>query len=332
MGDLMNKKELKNVPNERFVKELEDIANDILTTKQVILCGYIKIGELLTEAKSKCKHGEWLPFLKDSRIKFSESTARKYMKIYRVLSPYIQYSNLFNELNFSNLYNLCMLNEDQIEEALTTSNDVKELKEAINNYTKPKNVPDERFNEEINKKDEEIKKLKYELEKQRYFTWNDTELGKLYTPYLFTADSCLEYYSKFQNYLIETDKYKFSDEFNSKLTYFKTGFKLYSLSVYLETLKNSIKDYECYYLECEEIDDPKLAEYDMLHLNRLDEILEFLTPSTIANIPSNEELFNRYNDLLEPIEAGIDLITVITVISKLILEHHDTLNTGDLVQ
>ena len=323
MKDLLNKKELKIVPNERFDKELEEIANDILTTKQVILCGYIKIGELLTEAKSKCKHGEWLSFLKDSRIKFSESTARKYMKIYRVLSPYMQYSNLFNELNFSNLYNLCMLDEEKIEEALTTSNDVKELQKTINNYRKPKNVPNERFDEEIKKKDEEIKKLKYELEIQKYFNWNDSQIGELHKTYKLTAESCFEFYSKFQTYLIETDKYKFpdvSDEFNSKLIYLKNCFKIYGLYTYLDTLKRSIRHYECEYLEFEESIDPKLAEYDMLHLNRLDELLEFLTADIIVKIPLDEELLKKYNDLLDPIESNIDLTTLITIISKFILE------------
>jgi hypothetical protein len=42
----------------------------------------IEIGRELTEAKEKCKHGEWLPFL-EKEVDFSERSASDYMKIYK---------------------------------------------------------------------------------------------------------------------------------------------------------------------------------------------------------------------------------------------------------
>src|SRR6266404_1444826 len=53
------------------------------------ICGYaritigkaIRIGGLLAEQKSKCKHGEWLPWI-EANIQFTDRTARNYMRVY----------------------------------------------------------------------------------------------------------------------------------------------------------------------------------------------------------------------------------------------------------
>ena len=37
-------------------------------------------GELLLQAKGQCRHGEWLPWLKEN-VRFSERTAQAYMQV-----------------------------------------------------------------------------------------------------------------------------------------------------------------------------------------------------------------------------------------------------------
>jgi hypothetical protein len=39
-----------------------------------------RAGELLTEAKAQCQHGQWLPWLK-ANVSFSERTAQNYMRV-----------------------------------------------------------------------------------------------------------------------------------------------------------------------------------------------------------------------------------------------------------
>lgn len=41
----------------------------------------LEVGRLLTEAKAACKHGEWLPWLREKCV-FAERTAQAYMRLY----------------------------------------------------------------------------------------------------------------------------------------------------------------------------------------------------------------------------------------------------------
>lgn len=59
--------------NERHAK-MDRLAKDALENA-------IRIGELLTNEKDKCKHGEWLPWIK-ANVQFSDRTANTYMRLF----------------------------------------------------------------------------------------------------------------------------------------------------------------------------------------------------------------------------------------------------------
>ncbi len=59
----------------RLHGEITSRAHDIITDS-------IQIGKLLTQAKDRLHHGEWLPWVRKS-LPFSERTARVYMRIFR---------------------------------------------------------------------------------------------------------------------------------------------------------------------------------------------------------------------------------------------------------
>lgn len=127
--DLVNKKEGEMCHYDTFT--LDELANNIFSSKKLIVMSVLNIGKNLCLAKSLCKHGEWLKFLEDDRVQLSRRTAQRYMQIYKALEPYLSYTDLLNELKFSELYNLIMMDKDDMEELITTSNTVKELQEGI---------------------------------------------------------------------------------------------------------------------------------------------------------------------------------------------------------
>jgi hypothetical protein len=53
----------------------------------------IRIGELLTEQRKLCKHGEWLPWLK-ANVTFSEKTAYRYISLHEQRDKFVSVTNL----------------------------------------------------------------------------------------------------------------------------------------------------------------------------------------------------------------------------------------------
>lgn len=53
----------------------------------------LRIGELLIEQRQRCKHGEWLPWLK-ANVQFTQKTANNYMRVYEARSKLESVSNL----------------------------------------------------------------------------------------------------------------------------------------------------------------------------------------------------------------------------------------------
>lgn len=67
-------------------RDLEDIADDIISAKAAAAQSILEIGNLLIEAKAKLpRHGQWLDWLSD-RVDISERTAERYMQLAREFS------------------------------------------------------------------------------------------------------------------------------------------------------------------------------------------------------------------------------------------------------
>src|SRR5215203_6151081 len=70
-------------------RQLETLAEEINSEHRAFIGSLsktaehgIRAGELLAEAKGKCAHGEWLPWLRHN-FEGSERTAQVYMQMYR---------------------------------------------------------------------------------------------------------------------------------------------------------------------------------------------------------------------------------------------------------
>jgi DUF3102 family protein len=66
---------------DKRVAEIARLHQEILAAARTSVEKAIRIGELLTAAKSKLRHGEWLPWLRKNVV-FSERTARNYMRCF----------------------------------------------------------------------------------------------------------------------------------------------------------------------------------------------------------------------------------------------------------
>lgn len=120
--------------------------------------GVIELGQILIDTKEGLQHGQWLKWLEDSRVGFTDSTARKYMKIAR--DPQIVHGvNVLDNLSLRRLYTLASAPEE-VKEDVANSKDKEEAEKKIKEY--------ERKLAEIKKeKDREIQKLKDELDNYR---------------------------------------------------------------------------------------------------------------------------------------------------------------------
>ena len=104
--------------------------------------GVIELGQILIETKEKLPHGSWIKWLEDSRVGFSDSTARKYMKIAR--DPQIVHGmTILDNLSLNKLYTLASAPEE-VKEDVANSKDKEEAEKKIKEY------------------EEQIKKLKRE--------------------------------------------------------------------------------------------------------------------------------------------------------------------------
>ena len=67
-------------PHDKFLAEKADVIRGWPETPLVTCV----IGRLLVEAKARCKHGQWLPWL-EREFGWSDDTARNYMGIYALI-------------------------------------------------------------------------------------------------------------------------------------------------------------------------------------------------------------------------------------------------------
>lgn len=63
------------------LSEIRNLHGDVLQAARLSLVKGVRIGELLTEIKKRCGHGNWLDYL-DTHLPFSERTAQQYMMLF----------------------------------------------------------------------------------------------------------------------------------------------------------------------------------------------------------------------------------------------------------
>lgn len=124
--ELLNLELFKEVQAEKFYQKKVDVAN-----------GIIEMGKILVETKEKLPHGEWMKWLEDSRVSFSQRSARYYMKIYKELGHKIIDGD-FNGLSLRKLYALASAPEEIREDIINNSSSSEELGENIEKSTKSK--------------------------------------------------------------------------------------------------------------------------------------------------------------------------------------------------
>lgn len=73
--------------------EIQQLHSEIMGALRQTVEKAIRIGELLTEQKSDCQHGEWLPWL-EGNVGFSPKTADNYRHLYEQQDKIVNVTNL----------------------------------------------------------------------------------------------------------------------------------------------------------------------------------------------------------------------------------------------
>lgn len=114
----------------QLTRPLEVIETEINFYKQQTATGIIEIGKRLIEAKSQLQHGEWGKWL-ESKIEFSDRTARQFMKVAEEFST----SEIGKRLPISKLYALLDVPTEERETFIQQNNveemTTRQLQEAI---------------------------------------------------------------------------------------------------------------------------------------------------------------------------------------------------------
>ena len=151
--ELQNLELFKEIQAEKFYQKKVDVAN-----------GIMEMGKILCETKEKLPHGEWLPWLEDSRVNFTERQARKYMKVYNELGNG-NHRFPFDQISLRKLYALASAPEEIREDVVNNSTNSKELEENIKKYQEEKKKSKElekQLKEQQDKHEKEIRKLEKE--------------------------------------------------------------------------------------------------------------------------------------------------------------------------
>jgi hypothetical protein len=106
------------------IKDWDEIING---TWRTAVEAIIQTGEMLIKAKASLPHGQWLPLCE--QLPFSKATATKLMKIARH-APRWRRANAGLPPNWSTLYYLTMLSNEQWRTAIRAGNIHKNMERA----------------------------------------------------------------------------------------------------------------------------------------------------------------------------------------------------------
>lgn len=94
--------------------------------------GVIELGQILIDTKEGLQHGQWIKWLEDSRVGFTERQSQKYMKITRELGN-TNHRFVFDQLSLNKLYTLASAPEE-VKEDVANSKDKEEAEKKIKEY------------------------------------------------------------------------------------------------------------------------------------------------------------------------------------------------------
>lgn len=121
-----NESEADRLEIKKLYAEATEIDSTASRNAETALEKYTRIGEILAKRKSKCLHGEWLPWLKEN-IEFSDQAARNYMSLY-VNRKRLKKLKFKSVLNLTDAYLLGAEDPEEVksltEEATRTGNSV----------------------------------------------------------------------------------------------------------------------------------------------------------------------------------------------------------------
>jgi hypothetical protein len=80
-------------PYESAIDEINDLHGQIDNLAKIAVEKAIRIGQLLTEKRNICAHGEFLPWLQ-ANVQFSQKTAYRYISLYANREKVVRVTNL----------------------------------------------------------------------------------------------------------------------------------------------------------------------------------------------------------------------------------------------
>lgn len=110
----------------------EKQAEKFLQKKTDVARGVIELGQILIDTKEGLQHGQWIKWLEDSRVNFTERQAQKYMRVYKELGN-TNHQFVFDQLSLNKLYSLASAPEE-IKEEIIHSKDKEEAERKIKEY------------------------------------------------------------------------------------------------------------------------------------------------------------------------------------------------------
>jgi len=164
----------------RLHKKVEASMAKAVETARSVVEDSIRIGELLTEAKKKVKHGEWLAWI-EGNMPFSQPTASRYIKLFENRSQIIHTLQTVNNLSLRGALQLLTAREEEPEEKAakpepenkTPKKEEKPKKEEVKHVEaevvepEPEAQSQEELLEKVSKLTEENEILKQELLKRK---------------------------------------------------------------------------------------------------------------------------------------------------------------------
>ena len=96
----------------------EKQAEKFLQKKTDVARGVIELGQILIDTKEGLQHGQWIKWLEDSRVGFTDRNARRYMTIAKEFKEIGHSMSVLDTLSLNKLYSLASAPEEIKEEVI----------------------------------------------------------------------------------------------------------------------------------------------------------------------------------------------------------------------
>lgn len=91
------------------------------------------LGQILIDTKEGLQHGQWIKWLEDSRVGFTDRNARRYMAIAKEFKEIGHNMSVLDTLSLNKLYSLASA-PDEVKEEVIHSKDKIEAERKIKEY------------------------------------------------------------------------------------------------------------------------------------------------------------------------------------------------------